>query len=1000
MAVQEHNLSSAVSASEAIRREDFDELYDRWANEITLSSRSLRERVREDIEKVLHLVDTWQKTTRPVDKQPEARLRALIERCFVASRRQECENAEERACAALGRWLFTFGTDATGGFTADFPLQSADIFQQLLPPTLRLEPAEWRAFGSQMERGSATWGDWCLDQLAHWSGAVSVDTSVRRLLELKCFVAASQAADMFTERGQTVDVALLNQLRAELVNVRHNLATELDAFRAELARFEPQDRQLIEAEMPTAPEPPTVSACEIFRQQISALRQLMAQILADYSDEASRRSLSEQLLALGRPALVEASLDDLRTSWQSAWEQTAGKRGHLEPIRKFRDFVRQAGLVNVTNAADLALASLEMPIHWCSLQDTTDIELHFDVLFIDKLQPALAWVDRLMPESRRDLLRLTESWLGALSMPDWLAEPGSAWWQALRRTAEFAAINNPELALAILVELDLPIVTDSAPEKSPPFPEISQDVEDPDRHITAPTRATPLERLRAALDTFIPDKPGAPLVVSELRRAFVENRWEEAVALAGSEYRRLEGQQQATEKHGRDLLVDLGAAVVFSLADDRPLDLEATAALLHALNGAPESAVRTDPGAADRLGSLFKRCFLDAWAAEFALRQPVRELVAEQFRSYARTLSTDSLPGRLNRWLVTSFTPCASDPKTRCPMVDAAWEVLPGSSSDTSVRGWLLWMCLQTNHWPALQRLLLLSNPEVMSADQAQYFRLLVEDRERNWLRFTSFIADLRMRSPKRPTFLNFTERLLQSRQVVKGPLLKVELLDKLEQQRDGQTWLGQIHIKPPEIDPPATLSLTLPESGDLQFAPDRAFTKVIEGGPFLQPSEIYCEFAVNNPQTTELRLQVRCTGKTLSERPFDLVQEWDAQLRSEVFDPPDPEQINRIFRDFSPNPVTGNNYVRRPWDEQALRQVLFLSDKPGSVWVRAPRRSGKTSLLLRLIDEHSLRADHPTVSGLIHVNVSTWGPSTSSFVRHVWSEFLSSPRNAGLRRN
>ena len=94
-----------------------------------------------------------------------------------------------------------------------------------------------------MERGSATWGDWCLDQLAHWSGAVSVDTSVRRLLELKYFVAA---------------------------------------------------------------------------------------------------------------------------------------------------------------------------IHWCSLQDTTDIELHFDVLFIDKLQPALAWVDRLMPESRRDLLRLTESWLGAL----------------------------------------------------------------------------------------------------------------------------------------------------------------------------------------------------------------------------------------------------------------------------------------------------------------------------------------------------------------------------------------------------------------------------------------------------------------------------------------------------------------------------------------------------------------------------------------------------------
>jgi len=118
----------------------------------------------------------------------------------------------------------------------------------------------------------------------------------------------------------------------------------------------------------------------------------------------------------------------------------------------------------------------------------------------------------------------------------------------------------------------------------------------------------------------------------------------------------------------------------------------------------------------------------------------------------------------------------------------------------------------------------------------------------------------------ERPVFLNFTSGCFMPGRF--QPSGTVRLIGMLQQQRDGKTWVGQLHIEPPQIDPPATLSLTLPDTADIRFAPEEAVQNN-RRRPFPGSHAGLLQLFLQN-RAFEQRLQVRCTGKTLSENPFE----------------------------------------------------------------------------------------------------------------------------------
>ena len=995
-AVDDNDPRRAIAIVREIAERDLDGVYDQWSAEINLSTRSLRDRFHEDIRAVLSMVEAWCRATQPeTGIEEEQQLRALLRPCLEKGRSIEISQvlSPHEAYATFGRWLTeSVRNGANAMLSADFPANDKPLLDQILPASISVNPVSWRAWGAQVETGEASFAAWALDLLEQRAGAVNSEAAIERQLAAGFIEAANLAAAAFYETGEAVSDSTWTRIDAALNRQREELSAEVENLRADFAGLTSEDRRIIEAEVPEIPERLSRLNCGRLRRELAAVRQLVEQTLAEYGKTARKRELRDQLALLQREPSADASVDELEKMWKVAWDETVPLRSHLGRVKKFCDILRQLEEVEVAKMGEQTLAQLSATSAWCGLPRTVDLELHLDHLLLELLEPVWQQSRNLLPHRREELRRFTELWLSALAKPAWLTDETGPWWRALRHFGEVHKLQ-PDDAIRYLQESGVASAEPSAAE-SPTLPAADSRA----LRETSPSLSllgAPLQPLRDALDASLPPPRTEPIASSDLRAAFAEGRLLEVIELAGGEYLRLEGRGELAGKYARELLYDSVAALRLAQAE-LVFGIEVTGPLLSGINATPDCAVRTAGDAPTRLAELFKLCFFDAWRTEFALRELDRPRVEDQFRGFARSVSTTPLPYRLLRWLADVFRPCSLNSKINCPMLDAAWTALPAASGNPAVRGWLLWICLETGNWPALRRLLIRSNPEVMSDEQTEYFRLLLDDRERNWVRFESFLTDLRIRSSKRPVFLNFTERLLQTRHAA-GTAVKVTLPNTLQKQRDGQTWLGQIRIEPPELDPPATLTLTLPEAGALRFAPGNSLVKTLEGGPFLNAVEQYCDFTVVSESATVIRIDVRWTGQTLTERPFDFAQAWGVNLRTELFEPIPPEKISEAFLDFSNNPVSGADYVGRPWDEDALKDLLFGSASPGSVWIRSPRRSGKTSILLRLVDLHGCRVDSPRENGLIHVNLASWNHAAKPLSTFIWEQLWGNVRNRGF---
>ena len=994
-AVDDNDPIRAIAIGSEIAERYLDALYDQWSAEIKLSTRSLRDRFHQDIREILSMVEAWCRAMQPeLGSEEEQQLSALLRPCLEKGSTAVSQlRSPQEAYGTFGRWLSkSVRNEPDAMLSADFPANDKPLIDQILPASISVNPVNWRAWGAQVETGEASFAAWTLDLLEQRADAANGEAAVERLLVAGFFEAANLAAAALYETGKAVSDSTRTRIDAALNRQREELSAEIENLRADFAGLNSEDRPILEAEMPEIPERLSRLNCERVKRELAAVRQLVEQTLADYGKSARKQELRDQLQLLQREPPGNASVEELEKLWKVAWDETVSLRSHLGRVKEFCDILRQLGEVDVAKKGEQTLTQLSATCAWCRLPGTVDLELHLDHLLFVLLEPVWQQAENLLPYRREELRRFTEQWLSALAEPAWLTDENALWWRALRHFGDLRKLQ-PDDAIRYLRELGVasaePSVAESPTSTTFPTEDAPPLRETP---LAQSLLGAPLQPLRDAIYASLPSPRTEPIASSDLRAAFAQGRWLEVIELAGGEYLRLEGRGDLGGKYARELLYDSVAALRLAQAD-LIFGIEVTGPLLSGINATPDCAVRTAGDAPARLAELFKLCFFDAWRTEFALRELDRARVEDQFRGFARSVSTTPLPDRLLRWLADVFQPCSPNPKINCPMLDAAWAALPAASGNPAVRGWLLWICLETGNWPALRRLLIRSNPEVMSDEQTEYFRLLLTDRERSWVRFESFLTDLRIRSSKRPVFLNFTERLLQTRHAA-GTAVKVTLPNTLQKQRDGQTWLGQIRIEPPELDPPATLTLTLSEAGALRFAPGNTLVKNLEGGPFLNAVEQYCDFTVVSEAAAVIRLDVRWTGQTLTERPFDIAQAWEVNLRTELFEPMPPEKLSEAFLDFSNNPVSGADYVPRPRDEYALKDLLFGPTSPGSVWIRSPRRSGKTSILLRLVDLHGCRVDRPTQNGLIHVNLASWNHSAKLLSAFIWEQLWGNVRN------
>lgn len=222
----------------------------------------------------------------------------------------------------------------------------------------------------------------------------------------------------------------------------------------------------------------------------------------------------------------------------------------------------------------------------------------------------------------------------------------------------------------------------------------------------------------------------------------------------------------------------------------------------------------------------------------------------------------------------------------------------------------------------------------------------------------------------------------------------KLQLISSLEKQPD-QTYRATIKIEPRRVDSPDSITLRLPSNAPVRF-PGSA-TNLVLNGPFLIETTIQLAFEITDSTAQSFDIQITCLTLSITGKNSEFAQ----KLRfvtsgAQAFSPLSVEEIEEAFDYFPSNHMRGDEYVPRVTDEQKIERALFKSKIVRSLWITSPRRSGKTSMLYRIVDAYSHKEGRDNL--VIYLTIDAYFESVAAFNRWMWKRIQSIRPNEELR--
>ncbi|HBO3289318.1 TPA: hypothetical protein L4S14_001561 [Pseudomonas aeruginosa] len=340
-----------------------------------------------------------------------------------------------------------------------------------------------------------------------------------------------------------------------------------------------------------------------------------------------------------------------------------------------------------------------------------------------------------------------------------------------------------------------------------------------------------------------------------------------------------------------------------------------------------------------------------------------------------------------------SFRTAFSSSSLDAMPLKALWDKFSGGSRQAETRAQIMalaWKFSATNalafclSQPPIEMEKRKSNALAVAADQA----LLLGNSS-----LLQPFLDLRSKLTARP-FQIFVDIL--SRSIVDSNEIpaKLNLISNLEKQPD-QTYRATMKIEPRRIDCPDSITLRLPLNAPVRFA--GAASSLVLNGPFLSDSSTHVSFDLKDSTAQSFDIQLSCIATSITGK----VAEFNQTLRfitsgSHGFSPLSLDEIEEAYDYFPSNHMRGEDYVPRVADEQKIERALFKSKIVRSLWITSPRRSGKTSMLFRIVDGYSHKEGRDNL--VVFLTIDTYFDSVSAFNRWLWKRIQSIRPNEELR--
>ncbi|WP_349975973.1 hypothetical protein [Pseudomonas sp. WHRI 8519] len=708
-----------------------------------------------------------------------------------------------------------------------------------------------------------------------------------------------------------------------------------------------------------------------------------------------REAVAARIIKLGRTPGPNDSISSLRSLLNALIKENQPRRLHIEQISKLSRVKNLDELL--LNKVTSCVSQLDDRLPYPDAQ-TSDLLAYYFQQAVDPLSLELGRIRTLLPSYGKKLKLLTFNFLHNIVTNESSLDENSNLVSALIDTAEMwkelgilgescvddilRVFDSKGLDAKNYSEIDVFPVSSNPPEKSQSvIVEKNKEDEDEERNTV---QLDQLVKKAKALATHRPKHQSSSTSLDELVKM---RNWEDASYIA------LNGMLVEHPEHSAGWLESLADWSVSSLLGNKiKFNVAEYSACLYLINNIKGSTVVKAITPTKNMKGM-----IGEFACDF-LTLMLHEASGDA-ESNAKATTSEKLQSVSNNTdLLSQFAKEFRFAFTLKDNGDTAttrgiWDYFSGDSRQAEARASFMNIAWRL-HAPAVTAACLAYSPIDMDRRRASALaeishKALVDGKHELLQGF----VDLRKSIQAKP-FQVFVEMVMRRAPIHIETQAKLSMAGSLEFIADG-VLRGTLNITPRKVDCPDLIEITLNPTAPIRFKGGALKWDLV--GPFFSETSRPIEFEQLDKNAEQFRLDVDCESTSLTGVRSKFTQSLYLKVAGrEIFEPLSPDFIDEAFDSFPEQQMRYDAYVSRADDEQKIEKALFNSKVVRSLWISSPRRSGKTSMLYRILDAFSHKVGRDNF--VIYLTIDESFSSGLEFNKWIWKRTCSILANKELR--
>ena len=732
---------------------------------------------------------------------------------------------------------------------------------------------------------------------------------------------------------------------------------------------------------------------ESLEKELSEQEKFVTILKSEKELKQAQDQLRSVIERLGGLAPVNSSMTDLESIHRKLLKDLAPRRKHIEPLKLFLNLKKNAP--DIVQSAEGAIHKLEQNIPLPSANHSEYIAYVLE----QAIQPLSEELKRRLtqlPSYSKKLTVLTLSLISHVKKVEFISNDSSPLLSLLEATAEqwkelpTMGENGIDTLMSEFQAYGL-IAEKSIIDKKMEITKATVSFEESN---ASPTEKYHLTQSDSAITRFVEKLKAWELSKSKKTnftavsdeffvKAVEERRWEDATLSAHALYA---APINSDSTRASDMLTNW--ALCMFRWDNSKFEDEDYATLFHLINRAPSSVsvrailpTKNSKGIASDLVTKFFQRIVNS------MNLNAEKSLVDQLLAVSKRISTH---GQFRSMFEMAFSPTGGSDSL---MLRSLWDNFSGDTRQAEARAELMNLFWRSSLSNALACCLTYAPIEIPRRKADALASIADQALVTGKFDLLQSFLDLRKTISAKP-FQIFVNSMLMQAPMQIEQAAQLEIIGQLER-TSGQGLSGILRITPRRNDCPDTIDLTFSALSPLRFADGTLGKKLI--GPFIEQTLCPIEFTLVDKKASVFTVDITCSVISITGESSHYSTDLHIDLvNSTLFKRHSADALDDAFGGFPEYQMRGDEYVERRDDERKIEKSLFGSKTVRSLWISSPRRSGKTTMLYKILDSFSHKVGRDNV--VVYLTLDESFDDNEDFNKWVWKRLRTTQANKELR--